>query len=329
MASHNPSTAKNSPLPKLVKRISLPVRILCALTLLATLVILLILSPLTAALFPILLLPTVWLFWSLNTSDGAPSVDPETMICSYLGAGTVGMVVVLALESVLSYGFAILLFGSETQTYLNEWNLQNEHHADAIDTFSIEHRDVRKNMVSRWQYVLFLVLGSYIAVAMVEEGVKYFSLMAVRRFRAVTSEADYVTYAMASALGMGTVESVAFIYQACQSESGPKIAIFVFQRAFLGAPGHAMTSCLLAINVIRRDLRGESMSLWQVMRLPVFLHGTFDFILFYISAVDGNLGWVPPENGISLILVLMLTIGMPLVTLFILRHQTQRYGIRL
>ncbi len=256
-------------------------------------------------------------------------MDPETIICSYLGAGTVGMVVVLALESVLSYGFAILLFGSETKTYLDEWNLQNEDRAGAIDGYSTQHKDIRKHMVSRWQYVLFLVLGSYIAVAMVEEGVKYCSLMAVRRFRAVTSEADYVTYAMASALGMGTVESVAFIYQACQSESGPKIAIFVFQRAFLGAPGHAMTSCLLAINVIRRDLRGESMSLWQVMRLPVFLHGTFDFVLFYISAVDGNLGWVPPENGISLILVLMLAIGMPLVTLFILRHQTRRYGIRL
>lgn len=329
MASHNPAIAEHTQSPKWIKRLSLPVNTICGLALLATMGTLLILSPLTAALLPILLLPTVWLFWTWNASDSGPSADAETMAWLYLASGTIGMIAVTMLESMLSYGFAILLFGSDTKTYLAEWTVQNDDRAHYVDVYSTQHSDVRKQMVSSWQYLLFLVVTSYIAIAMVEEGVKYCSLMVVRRYRAVANEADYITYAMASALGFGTVEGVAFIYQACQSESGPIIALYVFQRVFLGTPGHAMTNCLLAINVIRRDLRGQHMSLWQVVRLPVFLHGTFDFGLFYITAVNGNIGWVHPENGISLVLVLALAIGMPLVTCFILRHKTRKYSIRL
>jgi RsiW-degrading membrane proteinase PrsW (M82 family) len=66
-------------------------------------------------------------------------------------------------------------------------------------------------MASQWQYYVFLALISYVAVALVEEGLKYGSLLLIRRFRAVVHKSEYVTYAMASALGFSTVENLAFI----------------------------------------------------------------------------------------------------------------------
>ena len=329
MATQIPSLATDTTSSEQVKTLSARVKTLCWLALPAALVALMAVSPLAAALLPILALPTVWLFWKWKASDSGKTAELGTMVWLYFGTGTAGTFAVVVIESVLSYGFAILLFQFQTQTYLDEWSRQETDRRNHIDAYGTEHEDARKRMTARWQYLLFLVLTSYVAIAMVEEGLKYCSLLIVRRYRAVVHESDYITYAMTSALGFGTLENLTFIYQASQVESGGQLALSVFERVALGAPGHAMTSCLLAINVVRRDLRGEPMNLWHVMRLPVLLHGTFDFVLFYISAANGNIGWVHPRDGISLMLVLTFAMGMSLATWVILRHQIRKYSIRL
>lgn len=166
--------------------------------------------------------------------------------------------------------------------------------------------------------------------------VKYCSLVFVhrrrRRFYAVPPPhaSEYITYAMASALGFSTLENIAFIYQTCQSESGWQfIALTVFERVGTGASLHAMTACLLAIKIVRRDLRGEqhTTNLWHVLQLPVLLHGTFNFALFCIrSAANGHIGWVP-RNGISFVAVLALAVGVPVVTLMAWRAEIRKYRI--
>jgi RsiW-degrading membrane proteinase PrsW (M82 family) len=150
----------------------------------------------------------------------------------------------------------------------------------------------------------------------------------IRRSRAVVAESGYITYAVASALGLSTIEKIAFIYQASQVERGSRLALTLFERVAVGATAHAMMSYLLAINVICRDLRRERLKPWEMMCLPVFLHGTFDFALLSISAANGNIGWLHPTEGISLVLTMALAVGMPLTTLVIIRYKTRKHFIR-
>lgn len=81
--------------------------------------------------------------------------------------------------------------------------------------------------------------------------------MYIRRSRAVVAESGYITYPVVSALGLSTIEKIAFIYQASKVERGSQLALTVFERVAVGATEHAMMSYLLAINVIRRDLSRE------------------------------------------------------------------------
>jgi hypothetical protein len=47
------------------------------------------------------------------------------MIYLYLVNDTVGVMAVVVVQSILSYGFAILLFQRQMQTYLDEWARQD------------------------------------------------------------------------------------------------------------------------------------------------------------------------------------------------------------
>jgi RsiW-degrading membrane proteinase PrsW (M82 family) len=329
MAGPISPTAGNSESPQGVNGLSLRATLLCWLALPVALATLLAVSPLTAALLPILIMPTAWLLWEWNAWDRGKSADLETMIWLYLINGTVGFIAVVVIESILSYGFAILLFQSQMQTYLDEWGRQETNTSGTIHINDIANESIRKDLASRWQYLLFLALTSFVTAGMVEEGLKYCSLVYIRRYRTVVHESEYITYAMASALGLSTLENIGFIYQACQVESASQLALTLFERVALGAPGHAMTSCLLAINVIRRDLRGERLNLLEMMHLPLFLHGSFNFALLTISAANGNIGWVHPTGGISLVLAMLLAIGMPLTTFLTIRYKSRKHNIRL
>jgi len=302
--------------------------VFCWLAVAAGLLILLAALPLTAALLPFLMLSTVWFLGKWKASDNGYSGNLETMIWLYLTNGTVSAASVVIAESILSYGFAILVFQSQVQEYLDEWTRQDTSRLGETKPYDIGNDETRKRMASQSQYYLFLALISQVAVALVEEGLKYGSLLLVRRFHAVVHEPEYVPYAMASALGFSTVENLAFIYLACQVETGWQLALSVSERV-VGALGHTMMSCLLAIKVIRRDLRGDRLNLWHVIRLPVLLHGIFDFVLFCISAANGNIGWVHPKTGISLVLVVTLALGMPFASLGAVRHEIRKYNIRI
>jgi hypothetical protein len=145
------------------------------------------------------------------------SADPETMIWLYLGNGTVGVMAVVVTQSILSYGFAILLFQSQLQTYLDGWARQDSTNSlERIHANDIPDEGVREDVASRWQYLVFLALTSFVTVGISEEGLGYCSLVYIRRSRAVVAESGYITYAVASALGLSTIENIAFIYEASQ-----------------------------------------------------------------------------------------------------------------
>ena len=42
------------------------------------------------------------------------------------------------------------------------------------------------------------------------------------------------------------------------------------------------------------------MSIGQVLGRSVFFHGAFDFGMMTVSALNGNIGWVHPENWLGI-----------------------------
>jgi hypothetical protein len=96
------------------------------------------------------------------------------MIWLYLVNGTVGVMAVVLIQSNLSYGSAILLFQSQMQTYLDEWARQDSTNSlEKIHASDIPDEGVREDLASRWQYLVFLALTSFVTVGISEEGLRY------------------------------------------------------------------------------------------------------------------------------------------------------------
>lgn len=52
------------------------------------------------------------------------------------------------------------------------------------------------------------------------------------------------------------------------------------------------------------------MSAWQVFSESAFYHGTFDFMLFSICALEGNSGWIRPTSLWSNVMMYALGLGL-------------------
>lgn len=103
----------------------------------------------------------------------------------------------------------------------------------------------------------------------------------------------YLLYAVASALGFSTMENIGYVLTGALNKGGDDSALGVFLntcgRAFISTPLHVMTGYLIGLQVVRRDVFGESLPLWRVMGWSVFFHGTFDFGLFVIMVLQKQL----------------------------------------
>jgi len=178
------STADNTISRKQSYALSLRVRMLYCLAVPAMILTLLIMSPLCVALLPILALPTVWLMWQWNASDRDKAADLQTMIWIYVISGTAGTLVVLLIQAMFSYLFAIVLFQSQLHMYLEELAKQQNAHLDTLQFSDPSNERLGDNLSYQWQYFLFLALTCYVTVAITEEGLKYCSLVYVRRYHA-------------------------------------------------------------------------------------------------------------------------------------------------
>ncbi|KAI5865123.1 hypothetical protein GGS23DRAFT_618109 [Durotheca rogersii] len=84
---------------------------------------------------------------------------------------------------------------------------------------------------------------------------------------------------VASALGLSTIENIGFMYAAVQANQ--ELALTLFERLDIRSPAHDTGGLLIGVNAARRDLRQETVS-------PSSSVGPFDFMLFAISALNGN-----------------------------------------
>ncbi|OAP60897.1 hypothetical protein AYL99_05899 [Fonsecaea erecta] len=280
--------------------------------------------------------------------------DLSILVWTYILAGTVGITVAMLAQAVLAYLLALLCFHGlpdDAMSYLAE-TAKTEH-----DITDDAHRQRRRAMARRRGYWAFMLLFSFVAAGLVEEGIKYVTVTAMlallARRSSTSTPRDSIAVAVSAALGFATVENCAFISAATRRSNkgrgaAPKDAMFALltamERVVLGIPGHAMTATLIGINMkLMRDdhdhfHRGHTSttsssssstmnSAWLVLRDPVLFHGCFDFMLFAVSALEGNVGWVHPRRPRTVGVVLALAVGLQATLASVLRARLCRVGL--
>ena len=169
----------------------------------------------------------------------------------------------------------------------------------SIDGLSTDELARRAYLAASWRNWVFIGVLSFFGASLVEESLKYVSIVYARRRGKAEGrkrgDRAYVDYAVAGALGFGVVEAIGFIYAAVEpgGETGSRLVLTLFERLG-GSFGHFLVAALMALRAIRRDYYGDPMSLWAVVCPSVALHGTYDFVALGASALEGNVGWIHP-----------------------------------
>lgn len=279
-------------------------------------------SPLIVIFLPFLLLPTLGLLWYDRSHQHDQRTDLETFLWTYFLTGTVGTMMIIIIQSIISYGVAWLLFRSETDKFFKEFSKQETDIAQ-MDADSLLFR---KAMAHRWQHWAFLFVVSFVAAGVVEESLKYYGLQFARRYGRVLHPKNYLTLAMAAALGFSTIEGIGFVCAAVKDgQALNRVVLTVLERVVFGPPSHALGAALIGLNVVRRDFHGERLRFGYIIGPSVLFHGFFDFVILGVSAYEGNVGWIHPR-GKSLLLVLAFAIGFLTVMATVVRRRLAVQG---
>lgn len=300
--------------------LSTPTTILAWTLLLATLGFLTAASTVTGILsIPVLAVPVIVLRYCYIQGP-TDSKHLETLIWTLLSTGTLGVAIVAAVQTTLFRPLASLLFDSRASEYLKEFTRQN--------TAGLSDADKRRRaeMARKWQYFAFLFIFCFGLAALTEEVLKYSAITFASRWGSIETEQQYLQCAIAATLGFSTVENIGFIYGA-RTDSRIMLVVTVLERIVLGMPGHALSGCLLALSIVRRDLRHESVGLLGILAFPTFYHGLWDFSLFAISALNGNIGWVHPKNAVSIVAGLGMAVGISIAAFCHVQYEMRDLGV--
>jgi RsiW-degrading membrane proteinase PrsW (M82 family) len=145
----------------------------------------------------------------------------------------------------------------------------------------------------------------HVGAAVVEEAIKYLALrLAVRRARP-KQEKEYRIYVAVVGLDYATIENILVIYTSIQNkETGGMVTLTLLERIVLASMGHTIMALLTDLQSTRRDARAEKLSIWQVITRAVAYHGTWDCVLFAVSAWNGNVGCIHPNDAGSIAVAL-------------------------
>ncbi|KAI1479990.1 protease prsW family-domain-containing protein [Daldinia eschscholtzii] len=274
-------------------------------------------SPLTALLSLFILAPTFCLLRYDRARPVNQRTDLETFIWSYVFIGTVGIFVVVVVQSVLLYLLSYALFPSSTSILLAEFARSE----DEVASLDAEKLATRRQIASSWQYWTFMFSFAYCGASIPEELLKYSGLVYARRRGHITHEHNYVTLAAAAALGFSTFENIGFIYAAVQEDKGfGHLALAIVERVLIGTPMHLMGGILIGLAAADRDSRGKASGLVHIIGLPALIHGAWDFSLFGTSALNGNVGWIHP-HGKSLLAVVIIAVIVEGTLFFVVRKR--------
>lgn len=269
-----------------------------------------------------------------DEAESLPICDAFPLLLrTSLLTGIFGIVVAMALQSLVAYLLARLCFGgthAAAVKWLTECGTSEPVRGD------VARVEERKRMSRDPRYWVFTALFCLLGAAAVEEVIKLvgvsYVLDRIRGGERSTMECRDVGWTAATVgMGYGTVENLAFFVSAAvaavrkkndgdsknnsqtekTSHSQSRFWIFVLGRVVVGMPGHAMTAALIGLTLALESVGDRStlllphssssiLRLWRILRVAVLLHSSSNTALFAVSAWDGNVGWVHPEKTTSL-----------------------------
>ena len=244
------------------------------------------------------------------------------MIWTYVAVGTVGLATAMSVQMVICSAVSRILFRSgEMREYY--WS---EFQRSSIDGLTAGELTRRAELAFSWQNWVFGTIFTYLVAGLVEETLKYLPIAYARRRGTAEQRQQrnraYVDYAMAGALSFGMLESIGFLYAACEQghETGARLAFTLAER-IVGSIGHLLVASITALRATRRDYYGDQMSWWAVVGPAVILHGTSDFVAMTASALEENVGWIHPTGVRNTTVMLGLIGGLITTAAWLVRRE--------
>ncbi|KAI1136928.1 hypothetical protein F5Y05DRAFT_414649 [Hypoxylon sp. FL0543] len=216
-------------------------------------------SPLSAALTPVILIPTFCLLRYDRARPADQRVDLETFIWTFMLTGWVGAWVVALAQVALSWLFIFMVFQDTTYVIIHEvlWG------TTSMKTFATAMTAYMKRKRVLWA---FMALSHHFVTAFSEASLNYLGLMYARRRGRITHEHNYVTLGAAAALGYITLQSHFFLFSTTQGDY--KLIDLANNLVDYGWGMSIMSGVLTGLDTARRDFRGEKLSLLRILYLP-------------------------------------------------------------
>ncbi|KUJ07639.1 uncharacterized protein LY89DRAFT_631235 [Mollisia scopiformis] len=262
-------------------------------------------SPQTALLSPLTLIPSTIFYRQWKHSPPSQRADLEPLIWTFVSAGTLGLAIVAAAQMAIVSIASPLIFRSNPGLKDEFWVEFQRH---SIEGLNAEVLGRRARIAASWQNWVFNGVLFFVGAGLVEEVLKYIPVVYARRCQEKKARA-YVDYAIAGALGFGFVEALGFMYGS-RNEAWSRFLLIVFERMVLGQTGHVGSAVLTALRAVRRDFRGEKIGIWGVIWPAVMFHGLWDFVAVSASALEGNVGWIHPKGTGLTVGLIGMAIGM-------------------
>lgn len=282
-------------------------------------------SPATAVFTPLAAAPTaILLYQRSRTPPEKRPAKSETLTWTWAAAATIAPPVCMAVQTLLSYASAALVFREQLGDYVTEFTQG----PGEVRTLPVERIAKRASMARSWPYLLYTTVFSFFLAGLPEEVAKLAILRLIelyhgkdakpgsRRKRLTTG--DYLLYAQAIGLGYSFFEGVAFTYAgASTGESWRLIFETAVERTLYGSTAHVLTAVLTGLrlaasrgaqasasstedeadSVRTKDQDRKGGMGWFRIILPSMLyHGGGNAIIMAACALDGHPGWVPPET---------------------------------
>jgi RsiW-degrading membrane proteinase PrsW (M82 family) len=211
----------------------------------------------------------------------ATEIAVDELAHQYVIPNSVGCCAVLCAQLILTIIFALIFLGKFLQDYLKIMQKAQETQS-RVDEDQKELFDSLK--YNPGLYVFLFVMGFVIA-GLVEESLKYRMINSVRyrrpNYRVVEG---YKLYAIVAALGFSVLENIGYQISFSQSTDNlGEILLNAVERLLISTPIHVACGYMIGLRVIRRDVYGQQLHLFHVMKWSVFFHGNFDFWLFIIA----------------------------------------------
>ena len=230
---------------------------------------------------PLFYIPVLFLFcygWMKNYQE----LDVKLTAYTYVLSNSVGVIIVVIVQTILGSIIGIICFGSKEFFELLQ---------EIQDINPSSYKEMKNIKVDKtFGFYVFLFFLAFLIAAGVEETLKYKMVDRIKRMTCINYQSvlGYQICAITAALGFSIMENVGF-----QLAAGFKtdttildLLLTAIERIFIAIPVHCLCGYLIGLRLIRRDIFKQPLSFFDVMKWSVFVHGNFDFWLIMIATHD-------------------------------------------